>query len=194
MYFYYVRINIDGTLKVSHFWYVDGDRNDSSTWKTIPWQKPKLEAIVRTLARNASKSAPSDPPPCDQINFKDIVWRQKSYLVVFFDELNWKFVKKSATSDPIVFITNKSGRKVVENHTFFDALELEVDFGPNDVRSAVVFINHMKADDDGNDLGDYSEEFSFNMVLGAKFADGSDAPLTVIFDPGGTNTGPPIEE
>jgi len=195
MYFYYVRINDNGKLKVSHYWYVDGDRTNYITWKTIPWDKGTLEGIALTLAKNARKSLiQQDPQPCDQINFKGIEWRQKSYIVIFFDEASWKFLKKAGASSPIVFLTDKDGTTAVENHTFFDALELDVEFSPTDTRSAVAFINHMKSDDDGTDIapGD-REEFQFNMFLGAEFEDGTDAPLTVIFDPGGTNQGPPID-
>jgi hypothetical protein len=89
----------------------------------------------------------------------------------------------------------------MENHTFFDALDVPVTMpirnprpgeAIEDERSAVVFINHLKADDIGNDLGAGAGQFfQFKMFFSVKFADGTDG-MTVVLDPGGTNMGPPL--
>jgi hypothetical protein len=50
----------------------------------------------------------------------------------------------------------------------------------------------MKGDDHGNDLGrGVGQRFLFKMFFKVLFADGTEG-MTVIFDPDGTNEGPPI--
>ena len=194
MYFYYVRINENGRLKVSHFYYVNGDRTNPQTWQVIPYNKFSLENIVTQLAENARKTVPDDPPPCTQINFKDILWRRKSYIAIFFDEDSWNFIKKFDQNSAIVFLTEKGTLKPIENYTFFDAMDLDIRIQSEEVKSAIIFVNHMKADEAGTDLiQGQSRAYQFNMVLNAKFEDGTDAPLQVIFDPGGTNQGPALQ-
>lgn len=198
MYFYYVKIDSDGKLKVTHFYYVDGDRKDPRTWKEIPNDKGKLEEIVHDLAINAREATPNNPPPCDQINFEGIKWRRKSYIAIFFDEANWTFYEKGS-GPGVLFLTRKKGKRMTDNHSFFDALDLDIEIvNENDPSimddcTGIAFINHMKRAD-GEDLEENENEpFQFNMFLNVKFLNGTGSPMDVIFDPGGTNTGPPLE-
>jgi hypothetical protein len=200
MYFYYVRIDASGKLKISHFFHVDGDINDKSTWQPIPYDRATLETIVQTLAKNARRLAPTAPPPLPQINFKNIVWDRKGYIAIFVDEANWSFHEKGNTQPAVIFDPAKGS---VENHSFFDAMNMRITMPVRrppgtDTRSAIVFVNHLKEDEAGTDLGSglpagqiKTENFQFEMFLSVAFADGTDAPMTVIFDPGGTNQGPP---
>ncbi|HYJ52163.1 MAG TPA: hypothetical protein VEW04_03240 [Allosphingosinicella sp.] len=202
IYFYYIRINTDGKLYVTHYFYPGGDPNDPNNpanpadWPAIPRDRLALENILRDLALNARQNG-ANPPPIGT-RFEDISWRRKSYLAFFIDELNWK-LHKLANGDPcIVFITEpKDGKIGMENHTFFDAMDLDVAMPINggsatDLRSAVVFIDHMKADDAGNDLGAGGGQFfQFKMYFDVAFAGGGTG-MTVIFDPGGTNQGPSV--
>lgn len=200
MFFYYVRVNTDGTLEVSHYFYPNGDPEDSRTWKPIDHDRDALTTLVRNLARNARPGAPQPKnPPQIGKNFEDIAWDRKSYIAIFFDEHNWKFHKFSSggTEDPaVVFITEKkNGKTGTANHSFFDAMDLDInmslfDYEPADVRSAIAFINHMKGDEDGNDIGAEQQFFQFKMFLDVNFASGAKA-LTVIIDPDGNNLGPP---
>lgn len=203
IYFYYIRVNTDGKLHVTHFFYPDGDPSDVNNpanpddWPAIPRDRLVLEGILRDLALNARQQNPTNPPPIGT-RFENIRWRRKSYLAFFIDEVNWKLHKLANTDPCIVFITEpKDGVTGLANHTFFDALELDVEMpingGPaSDLRSAVVFINHMKADDAGNDLGAGGGQFfQFKMFFDVAFAGGGNG-MTVIFDPGGTNEGPSV--
>jgi hypothetical protein len=202
MYFYYVRIDASGKLKIAHYFYVLGDVTDPTTWNAIPYDQPTLEGIVKTLAKNARRKIPTAPPPLPEINFKDIIWDRKGYIAIFVDEANWSF-HDSDDIEPAVIFNAVNGS--VENHAFFDAMNLRIQMPVRhppgtDTRSAIVFVNHMKSDEDGTDLGyglpagQYArEKFEFEMFLGVTFTGGSDAPMTVIFDPGGTNQGPPLE-
>lgn len=198
MYFYYVRVNSNGTLEVSHYFYENFDA--SGTSQPIPRDEASLETLLQTLAENARPNGAKNPPQIGS-NFVGIEWRRKSYVAIFVDELNWSLHKFQNEDPGVVFITDpKEGKTGLENHTFFDALDLEVTMpisrprpgGPTqDQRSAIVFMNHMKADDAGNDLGvGGGQFFQFRMFFDVKFADGT-AGMTVIFDPGGTNLGPP---
>lgn len=198
LFFYYMRIDRDGRLRVTHYTYVDGDPDVPTTWRPIPYSKAGLTTLVTTLARNARPSGLKNPRPDAQENFQNIVWKRKSYIAIFLDEAHWKFHKFPAEDSAVVFFTErKNGKTGTQNHSFFDAMDLDIDMpigaGPaTDQRSAVVFVNHMKGDDQGNDLGARSEFFQFKMFLDASFASGGGVPMTVIFDPDGTNMGPPI--
>jgi hypothetical protein len=198
LFFYYMRIDRNGKLRVAHYRYVDGDPNDPDTWQPIAYSEKGLTDLVTKLARNARQIAPTDPPPDAEENFQKIVWTRKSYVAIFLDEAHWKFHKFPAQDSAVVFITEtKNGKTGTENHSFFDAMDLPIDMpingGPaTDERSAIVFVNHMKGDDQGTDLGATSELFQFKMFVDVTFASGQGVPMTVIFDPDGTNMGPPL--
>lgn len=199
MFFYYVRIDRDGRLRVAHYRYVDGDPEDPNTWQPIEYSRKRLEPLVESLARNARPSGLKDPRPDAEENFQNILWNRKSYIAIFIDEANWKFHKFPAQDSAVVFITEtKNGKTGTVNHSFFDAMDFEIDMpingGPaTDKRSAILFVNHMKGDDQGTDLGSgVSQLFQFKMFLDVAFASGSAVPMTVIFDPDGTNMGPPL--
>lgn len=203
VYFYYVRVDSDGRLHVTHHFYPGGDPNEPGNppnpadWPSIPRDEEGLKALLRDLALDARPTGAGNYPVIGQA-FRDIVWRRKSYIAIFVDELNWKLHKLAATEDPaVVFITElKNGKQGLENHTFFDAMDLDIEMPINgsadtDKRSAVVFINHMKADEAGNDLeAGPGQFFQFKMFFDVEFSIGGKA-ITVIFDPGGTNIGPP---
>ena len=63
MFFYYVRIDRDGRLRVVHYRYVDGDPEDPNTWQPIPYSGVGLKQLVEKLARNARPSGLKDPRP-----------------------------------------------------------------------------------------------------------------------------------
>lgn len=198
MFFYYMRVDRDGRLRVVHYRYVDGDPEDSSTWQPIPYYKEGLEQLVTKLAKNARPSGLKDPRPDAEENFQNIHWDRKSYIAIFLDEAHWKFHKFGVQDSAVVFITEpKNGKTGTPNHSFFDAMDFELDMpiagGPaSDQRSAIVFVNHMKGDDQGTDLVEGQEEFfQFKMFVDVAFASGHSVPMTVIFDPDGTNLGPP---
>ena len=219
IYFYYVRMDRDGKLRVDHYFYVKGKYDDPvnpthpETWKQI---KPhEIPCIIQELAMNArpGKGKKKDPPKLpDEQNFNRIKWKRKSYIAIFVDEANW-VLHKSAKLPAVVFNTdnptkdpvkeNERGKRICENHTFFDADDLDIkmpvrdkdgNIVGSDTRTAVYFINHMKKNDAGDDLeaGD-PDEFKFNIFFDVKFAEGYDAPMTVIFDPGSENQGPPLK-
>lgn len=215
MYFYYVRVNSDGKLLVSHYFHPRGNPDDEdnpgdpTTWPPIVYDAKDPVVLKNLITKLALNARPLDgrserDPPKRGDNFKNLYWRRKSYIVIFMDEVNWKLHELDKDNPSIVFITDpKDGVTGLANHTFFDALELSITMpikhpkpdGPRtDERSAIVFINHMKADDNGRDLDDWDDpqKFQFKIIFRVAYVDGTDDGMTVIFDPDGTNEGPPI--
>jgi len=199
IYFYYVRINSNGRVFVTHHFYPGGDPNDENNplnpadWPAIDRDPNRLTPILEMLAQDARPSGTNAYKIGS--GFQNIEWRRKSYIAFFIDEANWTLHPQ----DGVTFITApKDGVPGTPNHTFFDALYLPLTMrigrGPAmDQRSAVVFINHMKADDAGNDLTEHDppQLFHFQMVFDVAIEGGANQ-MTVIFDPDGNNMGPPI--
>jgi hypothetical protein len=199
IYFYYISVNDSGSLRVSHYEYHEDDPvypNDPVLkWKEIPRNRPDLEKICLTLAMNARSRGSS--PPESGTNFKRVRWSHVSYIMAFFDEPHWNLRRKPSDGSCVLFLTRKGSSDFIPNHSFYDALDLEVPFSPTDIRSAVAFINHLKRDDQGTTLGadgvTETQDFQFNLLLSVNFEDGTSSPMDIIIDPGGTNQGPPVE-
>ena len=200
IYFYYVRVNSNGRVSVTHHFYPGGDPDDPNIppnhadWPSIARDPSNLTPILEMLAADARASGAHIFEPIGS-GFQDIQWRRKSYIAFFIDEANWTLHPK----DGINFVTDsKGGEPGTPNHTFYDSLYLPltmlINGGPaTDQRSAVVFINHMKADVAGNDLSgnDPPQLFHFQMVLDVGIENSADR-MIVIFDPDGNNMGPPL--
>ncbi len=218
MYFYYVRINSDGRLVIDHYHYFDEDETNDNKWKEIPYTEEGLQDLVTELALNARpllKDATRirKPPLIAKGNFNKTQWKHISYVAIFFDEANWSLRKKAPGSGEaaVTFIVDDGVKKGTPNHSFFDAIDLPITMpirrprqdGPTeDTRSAIVFVNHMKGDDNGRDLGkdaagnDLStkeyQKFEFKMILDVEAEMPDDPPTVVIIDPGGENGGPSV--
>lgn len=197
IYFYYISVNDSGSLRVSHYEYHedDPDQKDDPVlkWKEIPRNRPDLEKICLKLAMNARSRGSS--PPVSGSNFKRIRWSRVSYIMAFFDEPHWNLKRNLTDGSCVVFLTKKGSTEFIPNHSFYDAMDLEVPFSPTDIRSAIAFINHLKRDDEGTTLGydgkTETQDFQFNILLNVNFDDGTSSPMDIIIDPGGTNQGPP---
>jgi len=207
MYFYYVRINSDGRLVIDHYFYVDGDEIDPKTWKPIPHNEQGLRDIVTKLAMNARPLRKGDtrlrnPGLKKKGNFARTKWDRKSYIAIYFDEANWSLRKKASGSgeSAVTFVVDDGVKRGTPNHSFFDAIDLKITmpinrkpFGRTDERSAIVFVNHMKADEEGRELGDDErQEFAFKIILDVKSDVADDPPTVFIIDPGGENGGPSV--
>jgi hypothetical protein len=185
IYFYYVSFDSSNAPTVDHYLYDNKDPGGQWT----PINESDLPALVSKLANNAAGPR-SDPAP-DPLskNFKDIVWRHKSWIVILIDEEGWNFHKRTPFQTAAAFNVDKGS---TPNHSFFDAVDLSVSFDGK-TRSAIAFINHMKKDADGNDLqGNDDQIFLFDAFVDVMYR-GSTDWLPVILDPGGTNQGPPLE-
>jgi hypothetical protein len=202
MYFYYVRLEPEGTLTVRHYFWPNVDPLKPDEWQPI--EVGDLREIVTKRAQNArdeGQDPPVDPPP--SINFSNIVWRHKSYVVIFIDEDKWTLHKKQNKKPPVVFNLKEGS---TPNHTFYDADDFDVDmpvpgYAAKKMKCSVVyFINHMKREG-GDDLeeddgpnGDGREFYHFDLFFEVATTQGTNASMTVIIDPTGTNQGPPEDD
>jgi hypothetical protein len=182
VYFYYVRLDTDGRLRVKHYYYDPGVE--------IPYDS--LQQVLQHLVDNVRGD--DNNPGSNGSDFKGIVWGRKSYIAFFIDEESWSLYKNGDAMEGISF-----DHSPTPNHTFFDGIDLKLKVtskktGAVTERSAIAFVNHMKRSDAGDDLDGEGEkqDFKFEMIFRVKFADDTTAPLTVIFDPDGTNMGPPV--
>ncbi|MEA3032805.1 MAG: hypothetical protein QOH86_821 [Sphingomonadales bacterium] len=180
VYFYYVRLDSGGRLRVKHYTY--------DNRAPIPYET--LEQVLQGLVDNARGT--DDNPASDGSDFNAIEWRRISYIAFFVDEESWSFYNKDDALAGISF-----DHSPVPNHTFFDGIDLELEVadettGAVTKRSAIAFINHMKRNAAGDKLRKEKQKFKFDMNFKVEFADGGAPPLTVILDPDGTNMGPPV--
>lgn len=195
MYFYYVRFDRDGALRVDHYFYPHGGPlDDPSQWQPI--RDDEIEGIVAKLALNGRPTTPKNPPKLPDHNFENVVWDRISYIAIFVDEANWKLHKLPGKITPqgaIAFNPLKGSRP---NSSFFDAKDFEIDMptsrGGGDKRSAICFINHMTIEhidgSIGSELGE--SDYIFDVYFDVAFADPTVRTAAIILDPGGTNMGP----
>jgi hypothetical protein len=198
VYFYYIRIDKNGKVRADHYFYVDGPLSNWKKWKPICIED--LPDLIYKLALNARpRTKYKNPRKMKTNSLEGIEWEYKSYIAIFFDEANWSFYHRKSPKDPSTkaAITVNVSEGGTANHTFFDAKEVELrmpkgSHGKTDKRTAIFFVNHMKANAQGDDLGEVSETFKFDMYFSAKWVNAKARALTVIFDPDGTNLGPPL--
>jgi hypothetical protein len=189
IFFYYVRIDGNGMVRADHYFYCE--RQTGGGCSPIP--HADVPGILYNLALNARPSTTvKNPPKLPDNSFERIEWKHKSYMAIFFDEANWAFHRRNGGKPSVAFNTDGGA---TPNHSFFDAADVELDMpnrrtGGTDKRSAIYLVNHMKGED-GQDLGAVREVYKFDMFLEAKYAESQAPAMTVIFDPGGTNQGPP---
>jgi hypothetical protein len=202
MFFYYVRVNRDGKIVIDHYFYTQG--------KEIPYEEKGLTELVRDLAINARprvKPWLKNPKKGREGDFKLTPWDRISYIAIFFDEAHWKLRKKTkppTLESAVTFIVNEGTKQGTPNHTFFDAMDLKIMMPiggklkpgdpTEDERSAIVFVNHLKRNEDGDDLGKDGTEkqsFTFKMLLDVT-NDFGGPPTVIIVDPGGENEGPGV--
>jgi hypothetical protein len=180
VYFYYVCFDADRCLRVKHYTYDH----------CAPIAYGALKDVLQGLVDNARGT--DDNPASDGTDFNAIEWTRTSYIAFFIDEENWSFYRNGDSLAGISFDNSP-----IPNHTFFDGIDLELQVADEETclvseRSAVAFVNHMKRNAAGDRLGKENQRFKFDMNFKVGFADGCAPPLTVVFDPDGTNMGPPV--
>lgn len=193
IYFYYVRLDNSGKLRIDHYFDCNGPLADPTQWQPIPYAD--VPGRLYNLAMNGRPATQiKNPPMSSDHNFDNIRWNRKSYIGFFFDEVNWQFHSRGGGKAALAF---KVGTGVCANHSFFDAQDVALDMpnsftGGTDRRSGLFFVNHMKRNEAGDEFSSREDQiFDFEMFLKVQFAEASTNTLTVIFDPTGTNQGPP---
>jgi hypothetical protein len=198
IYFYYLSLNSNGGLDVRHYFYPGGDHTSTTNpvnpndWPDIPNTDEALVPILKNLIANAR--AKGNAYPLLGSGLQGIEWYRKSYFVLFIDEETWSLHQDSATGQSaVLFVTNQQeGKYGTPNHSFFDGRNLTVRMPGEEPRSGFVCINHMKRDAAGEDLRTNDKQvYVFKLFFNVEFVTG-ETPLTVIFDPDGTNLGPPL--
>jgi hypothetical protein len=195
VYFYYVRFDRDGALRVDHYFYPNGPENDPTQWRPIG--PADIGPIMANLAINARPSTTvKNPDKLPHHNFEHIVWRRVSYIGIFVDEEHWKLHKRGHAKGALVFNTQKLS---VPNSSFFDAQDIELDMplsrGGSDKRTAIYFINHMTIEkpDGSVAIEQGSSEYVFDVYFDVAYADPAAKSAVIVLDPTGTNQGPPQE-
>jgi len=193
IYFYYFRINDDGSLVIDHYLYCNGDPDDPKPGDAI--QPEQLPGLIQMLANNARPKQHRDPPRVGS-NFQNVQWDRVSHIVLFLDELNWSFHRRAEDKTAVVF--NVTGGRM-PNQSFFDGRDVTIsmpigDTGETDNRTAFAFINHLTSDADGTKLVDGQiHNYKFDIYFDVKYAKGPGSPITVIIDPPTDNGGTTIK-
>lgn len=213
LFFYYLKFDVDGALVAREYRYFnkadpttpdpDPDKGDTKNAYN-PIEYKDLETKVAELVKNARNDGVSPKPhPID--DFQDMEWKFRCHMVIFFDEDNWNLLRRKNDGDedksPVLFLTRKNYKNKLghANHTFFEGanhtIQLKDIHGNKQERYYFSFVNHMKQDDTGQTEINIGEEqyFSFNILIEVSFSNKKNPPLLVIFDPGGTNLGPPLK-
>jgi hypothetical protein len=193
IYFYYVRIDEDGRVRIDNYFYPNGPRKNPSRWRPIAYDD--VPKILKKLAINGRPRKNKKPRPSFGDTFEDVVWNRRAYIGIFFDEANWAFHRRSNGKAAVVCNVT-SGAK--PNGSFFDAQDLTFMMknkktGRKDKRSAIFFINHMKYENKGQDcdIGDMELSYKFDFYMRVRYSKTDYSVMTVVLDPGGTNQGPP---
>jgi hypothetical protein len=184
IYYYHLKFVSAGLL--SMVWYF------KDNGAPIPYND--LKDFITPLAQNAHAGG-DDPKPVGR-GLDHMEWKRKSYIVFLMDDEAWEFMKKS---DQNVAIACSTEHGNTENNSFFDADDIKIDVskdGSTEWRSAVVLLNHLKKNADGDDLlfkpdgTNDSQPFKFDMYFHLTDDTGDTRPVRL--DPDGTNMGPPI--
>lgn len=182
IYFYYWKFK--GTVpEVTRYDYDNG---------VTPIPYNLVEGHIERLARNARAGGNQPDPAAVQ----DAPWRRKSYIVMVMDDPKWKFTRYGPNDEAALAFNPSKGS--TDNHSFFDASDMNVDIKDDgsEYLSAVYFVNHMKKNDQGDDLmyqadgvtGD-SQKFVYTLFYDVTHGNGSVQQHS--HDPDGTNLGPP---
>jgi len=189
VYFYYVRFEDNNTITTwKHFWVNRDDHSDPA-----PIDEIDLPNIIEQLALHVR----NNPAPSQDVHVGlGDEWKNKSYVVIFVDEENWKLRNRKQDPVGMIFVEDVNNH-IVGNHSFYDAHDLDIELPFRDGRSgnmkctALVMINHLKKLG-GADLGDMEREtYAFQLLFDVASSTPGNPPMTLIIDPTGTNQGPP---
>jgi hypothetical protein len=189
LYLYEIGFGNDGKLQVKQTLYHEaGDPNDTPKLRApIPHAEvpDRVQSIMNgKLPQNAKTSSFGSNFTND-----DGHWDRVSYLAFVINHPNWKFCNGIGNNPPpAVFTEKRSGGK---NHSFHDGAVATMGSGLN-TRSVFYCVNHAR-DKNQNRLKDGNpEHFKYDLYALFSFDNGAD-DVILIFDPGGTNLGPPKE-
>lgn len=176
IYFYYIGPARDGTDDhyVRHYY---------KEREFEPIRYEEIEEIIRDLALNARRPEGEQNPQPNGSNLDNLKWYRKSYLAFIIDRTD----EYLSLDNPLIVDQKYTGKK---NYSFFDGWAKEVDLSPgrngSQMRTATCFINHMKTNWQGSDLGDAEDYIPSKLNILRQRGD------KYYPDSGGTNMGPPM--
>jgi hypothetical protein len=204
IHFYYFKIK-EQKLIAEHFFYSEpnGDINLSTDfmheiirtpYPDVPGRKRvSIAETLKDLLENArSTDRPLTKPTGNPVN--RIRFQERAFLAFCFDHTDWVFPDdpQSGTSIsglPSVYFTEDA--QLTKNHSFFDGKTAQIANDDGTVTPIFYMVNHSKRNNAGTDLnGSDNQPVKFNIVVKVPIV-GTTEKLTVIFDPGGNNLGPP---
>lgn len=201
IWFYYKRMNTDGTLLVREY----------IVYEDQPISNGQMKTKVKKLALNARKSlSQQNPKPTGNNNFTNIEIKRVCYFVIFVDEQNWEFQRDNGKPVVLFKKTDPKGDPCRPNFSFFKADAFKTDMGGGDIRESLVMVNYLKRNAAGDELisappedqnhrwfFDYPQRVLFLLPdrtddEGNAIGVSAESPrLTIMIDPGGNNLGPP---
>jgi hypothetical protein len=197
--FYYFKIE-NGKLIARHYYYSQpvgsgwtNYRHEiiSPTGQHIQPSRDIADAL-RELLENAQKPLDQqNPQPIGDV--KSIDFRERSFMAFCFDHEGWTFPldPRLGTNPPIPSVFFTDGGSLTPNHNFFDGRTTTVGSGAS-ARPIFYMVNHAKKSYNGADLDATDrQQVKFNIVVDVPLYPQGTDKLTVIFDPGGNNLGPP---
>jgi|TARA_R100001244_G_scaffold6593_19_gene8092 hypothetical protein len=194
VYLYRIKFGPDGELRVDHMLYYE----EAPSGK--PEDRPRIAhgdvpAIVTGLL--AGTLASQDPSNDLGANFehKGKHWNRLCYLAFVIDHPKWSFcdLEDDPKLPPAVFHRCIGSQPTGKNMSFFDGAVETISVGGKD-RTLFYCINHWR-NKHGKwppklDRPNFKESYKYDLYT--KFDFGAQAPVILIFDPGGDNNGPPV--
>ncbi len=150
-------------------------------------ERVRINDALQVLLANARKQ-PQNQNPKHTGSINTLAFKERSFLAFCFDHADWTFPDDlnaaNGLDNEAVFFSE--GGALTPNHSFFDGRTAFM----SDGRPIFYMVNHAKRSDADDDLqGGDKQPIKYNIVVKVPMAGGE--KLTVIFDPGGTNLGPP---
>jgi hypothetical protein len=187
IYLYVIGFGNDGQLQVTQTLYHEaGDAIDTPKLRTpIPFSAvpSRVESIMNANLPQNAKTASFGR------NFQNDTghWDRVSYLAFVIDHTNWRFCDDKGGSPPPAVFTEKGQNG--KNHTFYDGEISTIGNGIN-ARSLFYCVNHARNKKQAKLGQGEREDFKYDLYTKFSFGNGAD-DIILIFDPGGTNLGPP---
>jgi hypothetical protein len=130
--------------------------------------------------------------------FDNMLWEHPCYVTVILDNdnyyFNWDDNDAGPDGDPILFIAKVSGKQYDPNHTFYNAVRVDVPILDQSgqvtgYRKGVRFENHIKDDNENRLPHKATKRYKMDLMVWRPNSTGGHTLVKI--DPDGTNQGPP---
>lgn len=182
LHLYYIIFRAQDDYDARHFFYDQYTKIEPN----------EINQIISQLTQNADKQGQPTPP---HANLKNIIWRRKSHLVFVVKNASHEIASHIPGSRVGIEFKNLDTQEEI-NPAFFDAKMVDASAlrdknGAMDTTlSGVRCINHMKKKEQGSDLDEEAEKYTFVIYLKLRGQPIRDEDPTITS--AGTNLGPPV--